>query len=224
MRQHLAGIGDQQRKEAVLDGREMQYRARLADDSVGLIDFYIAEPEDAVAIGRCRRLPPQGRTHARQQFADAERLREVVVRAGIERGDLVGFVDASRQHDHRDRRPAAKRMDEIDTVSVGEPEIENDEIRLARAGIGEALLQRGGLEDVPPFGFERGPNEAPDLRLVLDQERDRRRGTHGASSTRLVACSPAPSSRGAAGGIPNGSVKQKRAPPCGGFSAQIFPR
>ena len=44
---------------------------------------------------------PQHRAQAREQLVDAERLRHVVVRAGVERGDLLALLADRREHDHR---------------------------------------------------------------------------------------------------------------------------
>ena len=52
---------------------------------------------------------PQERAHAREQLAGAERLREVVVGAEIQRGDLVRLLVANGQHDDGHAAPARIR-------------------------------------------------------------------------------------------------------------------
>ena len=93
-------------------------------------------------------------------------------------------MHSCRKDDHGNRRPAAKVADEIDAVAVGQSQVENDDVRLARCGVDQTLLHRVRLEDIPTFRFERGADESPDLALVFDQNRDRRRAAHGRSFTR----------------------------------------
>ncbi len=65
---------------------------------------------------------------AGQQFAHAERLGQVVVGAGVERGDLVFLLPASREHDHRRRQPFAQGSQHVQAVLVRQAQIEDDEI------------------------------------------------------------------------------------------------
>ena len=51
---------------------------------------------------------PQRGAQPRQQLVDAERLGDVVVGAGIERGDLLVLVADGREDEDRDVRPAAQ--------------------------------------------------------------------------------------------------------------------
>ena len=82
-----------------------------------------------------------------------------------------------------------------------------------RAGVDRAAPAGRRLDDAVAFGAERRAQEAPDLRLVLDDQdawraaRHRRRGA----------------SAGTAGGASSGSVKRNAVPPPGTRSAQILP-
>ena len=70
------------------------------------------------------------------------------------------------------RRPAAHVADQLDTVAVGQAEVEHQQVGLARAGRRQAVAQRAGLVHLPALGFQRAAHEAADLRLVLDHDGD----------------------------------------------------
>ena len=70
----------------------------------------------------------------RGQFADAERLLDIIVGAEIERLDFLRLAIARGEHDHRRRRELADVAQNILAVPVGQPEVENDQI--GRAGRG----------------------------------------------------------------------------------------
>ena len=55
-----------------------------------------------------RRGPPQHRAQAGDQLVDPDRLRDVVVGARVERGDLLALVADRGEHDHRRRAPGAQ--------------------------------------------------------------------------------------------------------------------
>jgi hypothetical protein len=74
-----------------------------------------------------RRAPEDG-PHARDELVHAEGLGDVVVRAGVEGGDLVGLALAHRQHDDRNVVPAAQARDHLEPVDSGQSEIEHDQI------------------------------------------------------------------------------------------------
>jgi hypothetical protein len=113
---------------------------------------------------------------ARQELADGERLGDVVVGAGVERRHLVGLPAARRQHDDRHRCPFPEPSDDLDPVQIGESQIEDYEVGLARGGLDQPVLPGLGLDHAIALARERGTQEAADRRLVLDDEDDRASG------------------------------------------------
>jgi hypothetical protein len=75
--------------------------------------------------------------------------------------------------------PAAQIAQKIDTVPIGQPQVQNDEVGSSGACVGQPLLQRLRLVDHPGLRFECRPDEAADLALVFDQQCHRKRVTHG---------------------------------------------
>jgi len=60
----------------------------------------------------------QRRAHPGEQLAHPERFGDVVVRASVERGDLVGLLTADRQDDDRDLGPSAQSLDHAESVDA----------------------------------------------------------------------------------------------------------
>ncbi len=171
------------------------------------------------SVRRIRAAPRAARTRA-SSSPIAERLGQVVVRTGVERLDLVGLLRARGQHDDRDRRPAAEIADEVDAVAIGKSEVEDDEIRLARAGIDEPLRHRLGLE-IPASP----PSRAPCARSGGSGARPRpaRRPAAAHSPVSAFDTAAGAGSSGISGGVPSGSVKVKTAPPSGGCRPRSCP-
>ena len=59
------------------------------------------------------------------------------------------------------------------SVAIGQAEIEQNQIRLARCGLRQALLSGDGLLQAISFGVERRAEEAADLGIVFDEENER---------------------------------------------------
>ena len=120
--------------------RVTRLAARSTVKSVGLDDCLLL----------ARRGSAERRPQAGEQLVHSERLRHVVVRAGVERLDLGALRLAHRQDDDRNTRPPAKSADHFDAVDSGEPEIEDDEIGVLAGGEREGRLARRREVDVVP--------------------------------------------------------------------------
>ena len=121
--------------------------------------------------------PAQDSAHPRHHFARRERLQDVIVRPHLQADDAVGLLVAAGQHDHRDVRARPQAAQEVEAASVGQNEVEDDEI-----GPGDALLglaKRGRLGDGESVPLEREGEALADGRLVVDDENQRDRGSHG---------------------------------------------
>ena len=79
-------------------------------------------------------------TQAREQFRRAEWLGDVIVRAGIERGDFAGFIITHRQNKHRRFAPFAQPFQDFEAIHVGQAEIEQNDGRLAIGDFDQSLL------------------------------------------------------------------------------------
>ena len=108
-----ADVGDQHAEQAVFDRRQMDGLAVALHAPRREVDRHAAEREHRTArFGRLL-MAPHRDPHPRHQFADAEGLGEVVVGAGVERGDLVGLTDAGREYDHSDLSDQCAQVTEV---------------------------------------------------------------------------------------------------------------
>ena len=112
--------------------------------------------------------------YARQQFAEAERLGEVVVRSCLEALDDVELFAPRGQHDDRqaviDR---AQSSADLDAVDVGQAEVEHDEFRCGvehgQFGVPTGA-HPGGVVTRLAEGTHQGPG---DRAVIFDQEQRR---------------------------------------------------
>ena len=103
--------------------------------------------EDEVADGEhgraLRRPSPEERPHAREELVEGERLREVVVGAGVQARDAV--LDAVPRREHEDRRPPVRRAQapaDLEPVDVGEHHVEQDHVVVVLGAEPRAVLAR----------------------------------------------------------------------------------
>src|SRR5262249_25495078 len=157
------------------------------------VDLEIRDRKYPVTVRSCRGVGmPERNPDAGEQLAHAEGLGEVVVGACIQRGDLVSFREAGGQHHHRDGGPLAQPPDDLDAVDVGQPEVEDHQVRLTIRGCRQSRDPALGLVHLESVRGQPGAQEAPDLRIVLDDHYDGVAGTHETTDPRgSSAVSPA---------------------------------
>ena len=113
---------------------------------------------------------PQRRAQPREQLVDAERLRHVVVGAGVERRDLLALVADDREDDHRHGLHVRSSRHDLGAAHVGEHEIEDDRVgRATAAAVKACSAGRRGV-DVVAGAAQARLQRAQDLRLVVDDE------------------------------------------------------
>ncbi len=87
MRQHLAGMTDQHGQQPVFDGSQMNFPVVDMYAATGQINLQITDAKQRFDTVSCKPCGVAKRyANARQQFADAERFGQVIVRSGIQRG------------------------------------------------------------------------------------------------------------------------------------------
>ena len=135
VRQYLVGVVCQQAQELVLDRRQMQLLAIHRGDAGIKIDMQLTGIERALGDNAARlriRKAPERRANAREQLLDRKRLGQVVVGAGIECTNLVRILAARRNHNNRHTRPCAHRLHHLDTIHIGQAQIEQHNTRCLR--------------------------------------------------------------------------------------------
>ena len=166
------------------------------------------EPQPAGLERAVAARPPQERVQPREQLGERERLRQVVVAAGVEAGEPVGERVARGQEEHgRVDAAGAQRLADVAPVGVGQPDVDDQRVR-------QRVLDARAAQSRPvPTARPRSPPRAgrasrtsAQLGVVLD---DQDRG-----AVTLAESSRAGSRRAAgAGSCGAASAGGARAPP-----------
>ena len=118
-----------------------------------------------------RAAAPLERTDAGEQLVELERLREVVVRAGVEAAHHV--LDGVARREHEDRRiptfpPELGR--DLEAVLLGKDDVEQDDVVLVHVGQHGAFVPVGGDVHHVPLFLQPLLDESGDLPVVLHDE------------------------------------------------------
>src|SRR6476619_3539128 len=117
-----------------------------------------------------RRAAAQERAQPREQLLALEGLDEVVVGAGVEALDPRLDRVARREHEDRDVVGGAQAPGDLDAVELGQPEVEDDEVRMVGGGLVERRLAVPGDADVVAVQAQGALEDLRDLVVVLDDE------------------------------------------------------
>ncbi len=111
------------------------------------------------------------RAHARHELVERERLREVVVRPGVEAGHAV--VDRVARREHEDRRPhalVAETAADLEAVAAREHDVEEDRVVRRRHRHPERVLPAPGDVRGVALLAQAAGEQVRELLLVLDHE------------------------------------------------------
>ena len=127
------------------------------------------------AFGRRRHAAQRG-ADARQQFRRAERLGDVIVGAGVERGHFILLGIAHRQHDDRDLGAGADGAARLQAAHPRHVHVEQNQVEAVRANGIQRLLAGARFVKFIAVPGQRGAQHAADLRLIVDHQNAA--GTH----------------------------------------------
>jgi hypothetical protein len=180
--EQLTGVAKQHLEQVPLGGGEpdvvrlsgprraapVRHRGLPGDPLGGQVHDQAAKPDPGLVIG-CPGTPDRG-PHAGEKFLHPERLGDVVVRAGVERLDLVGAVGSPGQHDDGRLGPAAQALDHLHAFQIGQAEVEDHQVRRMPGGDLERFGP-GGRHVHPVFAHPQvDAQRTEDLRLVVDDQ------------------------------------------------------
>ena len=132
-------------------GRGEAHLLAVASDLLGReVDREVGGLDQRLLLRRGR--AAQRGAQPREELVHAERLRDVVVGAGVERGDLVALGVAHREHDDRHLGPAPQASDHVDAVDPGQAEVEHDHVGVLAGREVERVLAVGRDVDVVTRG------------------------------------------------------------------------
>lgn len=168
VRHNFAAVLHEEAEEGVLFCGEVDFLAGTADGARGKVDFDGADAHDGGFGGGLD--AAQDGTDTREEFASAEWFGEIVVGPGVEGFDFIVFAGAHREHEHGDVAPFAEAAEDFDAADVGESEVEDDAVGLARGGFLQAEDAVFGFANGVAATFKRETQEAADLHFVVDDE------------------------------------------------------
>ena len=156
---------------------QLELRVRAPRAARGPVDGQVAGGERLARAGRRidRGRAAQVRADAREELRQPERLDEVVVGAGIQSGDDVELLVACRDdEDGEVGAGVAQATADVDSVHVGEAEVEDDELDvLPGRGLGGAAARE--TPDAVALAVQDADEPGRD-RLVVLHEQDVRPG------------------------------------------------
>jgi hypothetical protein len=132
------------------------------------IDCEAVELDDRCRIGFWCSRTAELRLHTRHELPETKRLAHVIVSAGVQQSDLLGFGMPRRQHDDRHGRPPAQLAANVDARHVGQTQVEYDEVWFLRCGNLQCLDARRGFHDPRGHGRKRLAQRTSNLRFVVD--------------------------------------------------------
>ena len=112
----------------------------------------------------------QHRLHPRHQLGRRERLGHVVVGAELESEHAVDLAVARGEEDHRDRGGLAEPAAHLETVDVGQADVEHDQAGPVLADGAEPAFAGSGLDDAVALACEVELDQVGDVGLVVDDE------------------------------------------------------
>ena len=142
--QHEAAVVEQLPEQVELLGRETDLFVNNVNLALARVDREVAMTELLrLALPALRRGAAQDALDSRDELARVERLRHVVVGADLEPDDLVDVLIARGEHQDRNVGALADPAAELDAVSVGKIEVEDDE---RRRSAGDLAINSGKRE------------------------------------------------------------------------------
>ena len=110
------------------------------------------------------------RPHPGQQLIGAEGLGQVVVGSQVQSGDLVLLVGPGGDHHHRQRGPAAKLAQNVQTVHIRQAQVQDHQVRTVRGDHGHGLGTVAGPHGLIAIGGENGGDEVGDALFILNDQ------------------------------------------------------
>ena len=210
MGQDFPSVRHQRAQQLVFGWRQLHLAFPDGDQAPAQVNGQLPGSEHRLPGWRGR--TTQRRPHARQQLAHAKRFRDVVVGPGIQGCDLGPLLLLHRHDDDRYLRPFAQQPRHLDSIHVGQTQVEDDQIGPMGSGRRQGLLPIHGLEHAIAMGVERCAQEAANRRLIVHHQDARSTIGHDVSPP------------GAASAGSQGRATVTIVPPPGRFCAQIRPR
>ena len=136
--------------------------------------------DPAVGVATGAGATPEHDPEPRVELLEPERLGHEVVRAAVQRLDLLPLGEPCRQDHDRGHRVAPDPPDHVQAVHVGQAEVEQHDVGPARLPALERRAPVGRVLDAIAARAELAHQHRPDLVVVLDDQDGRARAGHRA--------------------------------------------
>jgi hypothetical protein len=177
LRQDLSGMAHQRLEQSELPRREID----LLPVETHLTRVQVKRDGPLGDLGRDRLIrTPKARMDAGQQFGEAERLREVVIRTRLQIRHPIGHRILSGEHDDGDAGASVTQQREhILAAHGGQDQIEDDDVELERPDQVQPVGSVAGGADDDALRFQPPLDEGCYPRFVLNDQH-----VHGHTSAR----------------------------------------
>ncbi len=167
---HARRLAHQDAEQLQSDRRHGEFLRAAREAQRGGVEHEIADFQhfgaDLAAIAADQR------AHARFEFADFERLDQIIVRAGIQAGEFVVERVARGEHQHGRGflHFAAQPAADFEAIHTGQHEIENDHVVAVRLGQMQAGNAVAGVVEAVAAAFEEFADHLGNAAIVFHQQ------------------------------------------------------
>src|SRR5262245_4531993 len=165
---HLAAAPKQELEQRELPGGEVKLIGAAPDLFGRRVEPQVTGRQHRRSLGCAA---TQQRAQSSDQHRERERLDQVVVRAGIQRLDLVPFAVLRGQHENRGPDPlGAQGLTDLVAVEARQHDVQNDHVVRILPSQPEPIDPVAGYIDGEALGCQAPPQAGGQSRLVLDDE------------------------------------------------------
>ena len=175
MGEHLAHVAAQQAEQLVFDGGQVQLLPAQIGEPRGVVHRQVPVDKGGVLRGGGPDVLEAAQRHAQagQQLVHGKGLGQVVVRAGVQRVDLVGVLAAGRDDDDGQLRPGADLADDLHAVHVRQAQVQQEDVRALGGGLEHRLHAGCGGVVAVALRLQRGGDQVLDRAVVLNDQNER---------------------------------------------------
>jgi hypothetical protein len=170
MGDELAGMLDEVGEQSELRRRQPELLAAEPGTVIVEVDDEVAVLDPPRPLGRRGRRSPQRGLDPGHELRQAERLRDVVVRAELQAADLVGLGAARGHHEDRDPAELADPLDHLPAVEAGQGHVEDDEVRVPLIELAQRLVAARREDRLVARRGHPQLQQRGELGLVFDDE------------------------------------------------------
>src|SRR5689334_24904323 len=105
-----------------------------------------------------------------KKLIGTERFCDVVIHTDIQRRYFVAFLFFGGNNDNRGSCPFAQLTRYLQSIHIGQPQIQNNEIRMPHGSLPDPFLARSSFIYLITMGVECGPQETTNLMIVLNDK------------------------------------------------------